>query len=529
MRSLLSKFCSQHCPTLLRVGGILAGSVALTASAANVPSLWPGAIVARDSVTMEGGIVDSFDSTSLFKSWYGRYRASWFVGDNCWVASTGNNLRTITLSNANVYGRVATGPRGTMTLNSNAGVGSHAWQLANPGAIEPNDAQRQWYSHDADTTFPTIALPFLEGLSPSGPMDVAVVGVEVTASGVTSTNYPAPPPPPPSQVMTNTTAYVTNSNYPGPWPYMVTNSTLVTNATYPSPVPPGGVGTNYLGQFSAAGASLPTPGTYVPGTLITNNNNGTKSYAWKGFSSKSYTYAVPIYVYPVFTYTYAVFTTNAFCLTNHYDRVLSNGDFVVENPEQFSGATVVLGRARLVWPNGLHMSGSDSIVIAEGSSLRVFAGGTNCTVAGNGIINQNGSAKSLTISCLPSVTTFDFNGNGEFAGIIVAPEAKLTLGNVGHAQNDFIGAMMAREVVVEEGYLIHFDESLISTNLVRLTTAVSGERRVQVPGMPGFTSVLECSSNFIDWMPVATNDGPFEFVDADSGAAPARFNRSVQQ
>jgi hypothetical protein len=477
---------------------------------------------------MGGGIVDSFDSSSMFKSWYGRYKPSYFVGDNCWVASSGTNVSTITLSNANVYGRVCTAPGGSVTVNSNAGVGSHPWQLANPGLIELNGTeQRIWYSHDAETTFPRVSLPFSEGLSPSGPVDLAMPVTNFTATYVTSSNYPGPPLP--SEINTNWMV-VTVSNYPGPMPEISTNSSLFTATSYPNPVPPTGVTTNYLGQYSMAGATPPTLGTYVPGTLVDTGSIGTHRYRWMAYRSKGYTYIILSYNYllPV-TYTYSWVITNVAWWTNHYDRVLSNGDFVVENPEQFSGATAVLGHARLVLPNGLHMSGSDSIVIAQGSSLRVFAGGTNCTVAGNGIINQGGWAKALTISCLPSVTNFDFNGNGEFAGIIVAPEAKLTLRTGGHANNDFMGAMMAREAVLEDGYLIHFDESLASTNLVRLTTTVTGEHRVQVPGMPGFTSVLECSSNSVDWVPMATNDRAFEFVDVDSGAIPARFYRSVLQ
>ena len=139
-----------------------------------------------------------------------------------------------------------------------------------------------------------------------------------------------------------------------------------------------------------------------------------------------------------------------------------------------------------------------------------------------------GVAKDLTILCTPSVTNFDLYANGEFAGIVVAPEATLTLRRGALIQNDFIGAVMARQVVVEDGYRIHFDESLVTTNEVRLTETIAGECHIEVPGAPGFRSVVECSSNLVDWVPMATNSGPFEFIDSDAGVIPCRFYRSLR-
>ena len=39
-----------------------------------------------------------------------------------------------------------------------------------------------------------------------------------------------------------------------------------------------------------------------------------------------------------------------------------------------------------------------------------------------------------------SVKTFTFNGNGEFIGVLVAPEADMTMNGAGHVNNDFIGS-----------------------------------------------------------------------------------------
>ena len=83
-----------------------------------------------------------------------------------------------------------------------------------------------------------------------------------------------------------------------------------------------------------------------------------------------------------------------------------------------------------------------------------------CTVGGNGVINQAGYAENFMLECTASVKTFTFNGNGEFIGVLVAPEADMTMNGGGNANNDFIGSLMMNSVGMNGHFSFHYDEAL---------------------------------------------------------------------
>jgi len=62
--------------------------------------------------------------------------------------------------------------------------------------------------------------------------------------------------------------------------------------------------------------------------------------------------------------------------------------------------------------------------------------------------------------CAPTVTSFDFNGNGEFTGVLVAPNANVRMNGGGHADNDFEGALVANSITMNGHFKFHYDESL---------------------------------------------------------------------
>src|SRR5205814_501109 len=115
---------------------------------------------------------------------------------------------------------------------------------------------------------------------------------------------------------------------------------------------------------------------------------------------------------------------------------------------------------RLVLPNGLSMSGNDCITVAPSGSLAVYCGGTSCKISGNGIVNQAGYAGKFILYCMPTVTDFTFDGNGEFTGVLVAPTANIKLNGGGHDHNDFIGALVVNSVIMNGHYMFHYDEAL---------------------------------------------------------------------
>jgi hypothetical protein len=164
------------------------------------------------------------------------------------------------------------------------------------------------------------------------------------------------------------------------------------------------------------------------------------------------------YYWPNYSYAYNLYTTNAISTTNYYDHVITTGDYYTT--DDMHGSIIVTGDARLVLPNGLSMSGNDQITIAPGGSLKMFVDGASCTVGGKGILNQAGYAEDFILECTDNVKTVTFNGNGEFIGALVAPEADMTMNGGGHLNNDFIGAVMMNSIGMNGHFSFHYDEAL---------------------------------------------------------------------
>jgi hypothetical protein len=355
------------------------------------------AMVAKHKIDLKGNgvMTDSFDSSSLWESYFGQYDPS-VAGSEGDVASNDGVVSSISVQNANIYGHAYTGPDGTVTIGSQGYVGERSKYVA--GTYEDG-----WVLHNANFTFPATTLPYTSGLPLGGPATVVTVTYNYT-------------------------------------------STLTNSSVYPNPAPWSGVTPTYLTTPTTT-SEYPAAGTYV-GLVVTN---------YPGYSGNEKTYT-----YNLITgtnYTYALYQTNAVYTTNYYDHVLASGNY---SADDLSGRTLVTGTAQLVLPNGLSMSGNDQITIATGASLKMFCGGSQCTVGGNGILNQSGYAQNMILECTDSVTSFSFNGNGEFIGVLVAPNAAMTMNGGGHSNTDFTGAVMANSIAMNGHFSFHYDEALKS-------------------------------------------------------------------
>lgn len=193
----------------------------------------------------------------------------------------------------------------------------------------------------------------------------------------------------------------------------------------------------------------PNPGTYV-GTITTSKSHGITSY------------------------TYNVLAPQ----TNNYDTILW-GTTDINNTNCYtvnslSGQTIIIGdNVVLALPNGLNMSGSDSITVMPaayvvgaptscppGANVQVYCGGTSCAIGGNGVINQPGLPIDFILYCAPTVTTFSLSGNAGFTGILVAPTVDLTLNGGGSTPTDFIGCAMVNSATLNGHFKFHYDECL---------------------------------------------------------------------
>ena len=142
-----------------------------------------------------------------------------------------------------------------------------------------------------------------------------------------------------------------------------------------------------------------------------------------------------------------------------YDYVLDGGeggDFVLSS---LSGSVLVRGTARLYVSQLLDIKGS-GITMDEGASLRLYSGATTAAITGNMGVNVGGLAKNLQYFGLPSNTTVKIAGNGEFVGVIYAPNAHLHLAGGGNDELDFIGASISASVQVGGKFQFHYDEAL---------------------------------------------------------------------
>jgi hypothetical protein len=407
--------------------------------------LYTAAAVAKHDIDLNGnGILsDSYDSGSPSKSTQGRYDASKYSGDMGDIATNGGVEDNVGVGNANIYGRLHTGPNCPVDIGPNGAVGTHAWQAGNSG-IQPG-----FLLQDANFTFPDTTLPSTAGLLPPPSGTVVVPTYSFSTNSITSAIYPhwlvgySP-------IATNNT-YITVSSIPNPKPAgFATNSTFVETATLPNPIPADLV-TNYQTTYTSS-KTYPTAGTYLGGVTKSGNK-----YSYNLITGKTYSYSRQTYSYPGYTYTYSYVGTNVTYTTNYYDYIVNAN--TTNAATSLNGKTLIAGpNACLVLPNGL--SGAEEFTIAQGAGVLIYAGGNSLTVSGNQVLNPNGFAGSFIVFCAPSVKNFTLNGNGEFTGVLVAPFADLKLNGGGNSDQDFCGAMMVNSIRLNGHFKFHYDEAL---------------------------------------------------------------------
>lgn len=280
-------------------------------------SMFTKAMVARGQINLNGNNIatDSFDSQNPLYSTGGQYDPA-KRRDNGDVATNSGLVNSLNVGNADIYGKVSTGPGGSVSVGSNGGAGSLAWHGAGNNGIQPG-----YSSDDMNVSFPDVAAPFAIGLPPA----------------------------------------------------------------------PGNVsGTNY-------------------------------------------------------------------------NFVLSNGNFQMSSFSMSGGANnrmLVTGNARLYVTGNVSLSGSSSIVIAPGASLKLYVAGASTSLGGNGVVNGSASATNFSYFGLPSNKTVSFSGNAAFTGTIYAPSAALSLGGGGNNSYDFVGSTVSNSVQMNGHFKFHYDEML---------------------------------------------------------------------
>lgn len=393
---------------------------------------------------------------------------------------------------------------------------------------------------------------------------------------------------PGSQPCLTSNDVVTTSDYPGPVPGLVTNiiitppcitaitndggcSDLVTSSTLPNSwCASNGIQTNC--GTAVTNASAPAPGTwclsegiitnviaplkrvvcvYYPivgytyttnvqtVTYLTNNDcpsttNVTYTYPAGGFTYANqinYTYQFLTYTYsPVASYDYTIYSAWTY-QTNSYDAVLSNGCYFAAS----LGDTIVTGPSTLVLPSKFPIA---NLTIAAGGALTVYVESGPCYINALGVTNATGVASNLVILCTPAVSIVTLGAPTSFVGIVDAPEATAAITVPGNAFFDFSGTLIVNSLSVSGDFRMHCDESLGQWGYLLFPSAPSSPRLSSpfmwnglfsfiVSGTYGDQCVVESSTDLINWNPVFTNSGLFEFTDTNAMNQSQNFYRTI--
>jgi len=123
-----------------------------------------GSLVVRDSIKLNGNniLTDSYNSWDKDKSTLGLYDPA-KAGDKGDVGSISGVKDAFDIGNADIHGKVFTGPGATVSIGPNGAVGSTGWHQGGNAGIETG-----WWDKDFNMEIPEVELPFSTGATPSG-------------------------------------------------------------------------------------------------------------------------------------------------------------------------------------------------------------------------------------------------------------------------------------------------------------------------------------------------------------------------
>jgi hypothetical protein len=216
----------------------------------------------------------------------------------------------------------------------------------------------------------------------------------------------------------------------------------------------GGLATNAktVGAISTGGANVYGPVSTGPGGTVSTGSGSIGDVAWNashsgiepGWTNNTMNVAFPSNSPPTGG-PFLAPTSSA--LTN-----LASGTYQMSS---YSGNMTVVGNVTLYVTGGVNMSGSDTITIKPGGSLKMIVGGT-VSVGGGGVMNSPGLAANFTIIGLTSCTSITYSGSAQFIGTINAPQADFTLKGTA----DAFGAIIANSASMNGNTAFHYDASL---------------------------------------------------------------------
>ena len=132
---------------------------------------WDGPLLVKTFVDLNGNNVtsDSFDSRYPTMSTDGKYDPA-KRRDHGDIGTAEGVIDSVSVGNANIFGHILTGARGSVTVGPNGSIGDMDWHNAGNMGIKPG-----WWINDYSADFPDAKAPFSS--APQPPANVNIGGV----------------------------------------------------------------------------------------------------------------------------------------------------------------------------------------------------------------------------------------------------------------------------------------------------------------------------------------------------------------
>ena len=148
-------------------------------------------------------------------------------------------------------------------------------------------------------------------------------------------------------------------------------------------------------------------------------------------------------------------------ISTSYSHVFTiPGDYTVSDNLSIYVGTNVNVRLKVTFngtysPSAIYVAGTG----ANAGTMSAYLTGTGATLNA-AHKTQSGKAANMAFYGLPSMIDLKYAGNGEFTGVIYAPDAVFTLNGGGSSTLDFIGSSVTKTVKMNGHYHFHYDENL---------------------------------------------------------------------
>jgi hypothetical protein len=156
----------------------------------------------------------------------------------------------------------------------------------------------------------------------------------------------------------------------------------------------------------------------------------------------------------------------AHVFTSPLDSSTTPGNYTIPDSGDIYVGTNVSVRLNITHPNfspnNIYVAG---VTTAEAGKMIGYLNGPpgQSATLGTTDMTQSGKAANLAFLGLPNCTSLSYKGNGDFTGVIYAPEAAFQLAGGGSGIIDFIGSSVTKTVQMNGHYHFHYDENLKKT------------------------------------------------------------------